>query len=71
MSERPTRFTRSMTNTSVNDHSSKEFSFCDPDFFLEIHLPTQKAGPRRIPKKKLALAMRKKTPLPFLIDHQM
>ena len=31
ISMRSTRKTRSMTETSVSDHSSKEFSFCDPE----------------------------------------
>ena len=34
MSERPTRITRSMINTSVNVHPSKEFSFRDPEKFF-------------------------------------
>ena len=31
MLTRPTRKTRSMININVNDHPSKEFSFCDPE----------------------------------------
>ena len=31
MLARPTRKTRSMININVNDHPSKEFSFCDPE----------------------------------------
>ena len=62
MSERPTRFTRSMTNTSVNDHSSKEFSFCDPEFFFRDSPANPKSRTKTNPKEKIGIGNEEKNP---------
>ena len=55
MSERPTRFTRSIINTTDNVHSSKEFSFRDPEKKFRDSTATPKSSTKTKPKEKIGI----------------
>ena len=54
-----------MTETSVSDHSSKEFSFCDPEKKFKNLAADSKTSPKIKPKDKSKTGIEETNSLPF------
>ena len=54
-----------MTETTVSDHISKEFSFCDPEKKIKNLAADPKSGPKIKLKDTSATGYEAKNPLPF------